>query len=422
MTTGIVDFDLLGRIQALDPGAEALFGHSAAQVLEKERISLLINGRVVLQQLPGWLAAASKEGSWEGDALCRHRDGRKLPCHLRITPLLEGDRPVGFQQQATLLEGVEVASLELPSNPGSELGRWAAITRLPFVTASLAPVALGLALAAWAGQPLGWIPGILALLATLLLHLGANVSNDWYDRRSGTDALNLDYVAPFSGGSRVVELGLVSERGQLIAMIVTFALGALAGLVLVLGWAPGLLWVGLAGAFLGFCYTAPPLRLVARRGLGELSIFLAFGPLLTLAGYAASGAPLSWSAALVGVPAGLWTTGILWVNQIPDVAGDRAAGKWNLVASIGRKHAASHLPVVLGLGHLATILLVVAGLLPALALVSLLPLALVVKGAKIAREHAEDDGIIGACAATVQHQLAAGVLQVVMVALAAWSG
>jgi 1,4-dihydroxy-2-naphthoate octaprenyltransferase len=271
-------------------------------------------------------------------------------------------RPAGFVQQITALPDVAPERLAPPGGLGAVLARLAAVTRLPFVTASVLPVLFGLALAAWAGAAFSWAAGLLATLAVFLLHLGANTANDWYDGRSGCDAQNLDYVAPFSGGSRAVSFGLVSERGLAGIAVACFALGSAAGVGLVVGWAPALLWVGLAGAFLGFAYSAPPLRLAARRGLGEAAIFLSFGPLLTLAGFAAGGALPTWGAALAGIPAGLWTTGILWVNEIPDCAGDRAAGKWNLVAVLGRRRARVGVPVLLGLGHLAVVALGLVGL------------------------------------------------------------
>ncbi len=418
MSTAVIHLDPVGRISAFDPAAEALLGVPADQVVARERMSMLVPGRVAVEQLPGWLASAVAEGAWEGDALLRHRDGRSLPCHLRITATVVDGRPTGFVQELSALEGVAPESLMPPRGFGSELQRFAAITRLPFVTASVLPVMLGLAVAGWAGVTFSWLAAVLVVVAVLLLHLGANTANDWYDWRSGSDAMNTDYVAPFSGGSRALPMGLISERGLALLIAGCFVVGTAAGVGVVLMGSPWLLAVGLGGASLGFFYSAPPLRLVARRGLGELSIFLAFGPLLTLAGYAAAGAPLAWAGALVGVPTGLWTTAILWVNCIPDCAGDQASGKWNLVATLGRRRARWGLPVLLGAGHLATVLLVVFGLLPWPVLASLVALPLLVKGTRVVWAHYDDDGVVGACAATVQHQLVGAVLTTVGVIVA----
>jgi len=105
----------------------------------------------------------------------------------------------------------------------------------------------------------------------------------------------------------------------------------------------GIFAVAKAGFFLGYFYTARPLRLVARRGLGELSIFLAFGPLLTLGtGFAIFNGDLLYSEHLLnciflGLPMGLLTTNILLINQFPDMKSDIQTGKNHLVATFGKK-------------------------------------------------------------------------------------
>ena len=101
---------------------------------------------------------------------------------------------------------------------------------------------------------------------------------------------------------------------------------------------------GLTGLFLGYFYTGRPLRLVARRGLGELAIFLAFGPMLTLGtGYAISVetitlySPEFYMLLSLGVPFGLLTTNILFINQFPDAESDAQTGKNHLVVTLGKK-------------------------------------------------------------------------------------
>src|SRR5207248_4804707 len=87
----------------------------------------------------------------------------------------------------------------------------------------------------------------------------------------------------------------------------------------------GVLAFGAAGAFAALFYTAPPIRLAARRGAGELFVGLCFGPLMTAGAIYALTRELSPMSFLVGVPAGLLTTAILWVNEFPDAASDAKA-------------------------------------------------------------------------------------------------
>ena len=97
---------------------------------------------------------------------------------------------------------------------------------------------------------------------------------------------------------------------------------------------------------LGYFYTARPIRLSSRNGLGELSIFLALGPLLTLGtAFAISSESIYLYSDAVyhflffGIPMGLLTTNILFINQFPDAESDAKTGKNNLVVSLGKENS-----------------------------------------------------------------------------------
>jgi 1,4-dihydroxy-2-naphthoate octaprenyltransferase len=196
-------------------------------------------------------------------------------------------------------------------------------------------------------------------MGVILLHLSANVFNDYFDGISGTDDANNNYFLPFSGGSRSVELGLITPKGQ-FKLASLLMLGAVAcGLPLVIQMGQPVVMVGLAGAALGFFYTAPPFKLIARRGLGELTIGLCFGPLLTVGTVAALSGVIDMNAFWMGIPLGLLTTGILWINQFPDYEADKATGKNNLVVTLGVSasrfgYAAIMLGAFVALGALIT--------------------------------------------------------------------
>ena len=98
------------------------------------------------------------------------------------------------------------------------------------------------------------------------------------------------------------------------------------------------------GVFVGYFYTAKPIRLSSRYGLGELSIFLSFGPLLTLGtGFAITSDTILlysnefYNLLILGIPIGLLTTNILFINQYPDYTSDKKVGKNHLVVLIGKK-------------------------------------------------------------------------------------
>ncbi len=139
-------------------------------------------------------------------------------------------------------------------------------TRLPFLTATIVPIALGGAVAASHHSfALGW--WLLALVAGCAVHLGLNMANDLFDDASGADAANVT-PTPFSGGSRVLQYGLVSRKGMVAACVGFYAVAVAIGVFLAAerGW--WLLAIGAVGVVLSLVYTAPPFRLV-HRGLGE---------------------------------------------------------------------------------------------------------------------------------------------------------
>ena len=201
-------------------------------------------------------------------------------------------------------------------------------TRLPFLSATAVPVSLGIAVAASDGA-FTWWTALLTLIGAFFAHLAINVSNDVFDTLSGADAANVN-PTQFSGGSRVVLYDLLSLR-QLIAL--SAALFGAAGLIgLLLVWITGsltLLWIGVAGVIVGLAYTMPPLKLVYR-GLGEIAVFIGFGPIMLLGAYVVQTGRLALEPLVASVPVGLLVALILYVNEIPDRAGDASAGKRTL--------------------------------------------------------------------------------------------
>jgi 1,4-dihydroxy-2-naphthoate polyprenyltransferase len=211
------------------------------------------------------------------------------------------------------------------------LSRWWTFflaTRLPFLTATIVPVALGGAVAASDGRfTLGW--WLLALVAACCVHLGLNIANDIFDDASGADAANVT-PTPFSGGSRVIQYGLVSRRSMIRACIGFYTAAIAIGLVLAAtrGW--WLLAIGGAGVVLSLVYSAPPFRLV-HRGLGEPVTALGFGPVMTIGAYFVCAQQWSWEAIYASLPVAILIALVLYVNQIPDRAGDAAVGKRTLI-------------------------------------------------------------------------------------------
>lgn len=210
--------------------------------------------------------------------------------------------------------------------------------RAPFITASVLPMALGVALAYSGQSNTAPVLTFFTFLCGTLIHLSANTLNDLFDFKAGCDTPQVNKT-PFSGGSGMLAGGLLSyTEVKTISTILVAASLATGGAVIALS--PGdrsvLLIFGAIGLFLGIAYTAPPFKLVYK-GLGEIAIFLAFGPLPVVSAYYITSGTFSLASFIASIPAGLMTTAILWINQFPDYSSDKKADKNNLVVVMGRE-------------------------------------------------------------------------------------
>ena len=208
--------------------------------------------------------------------------------------------------------------------------------RAPFVSASLLPMGLGIALTYGDTGNTDPMLIFLTLLCGTLIHLSSNTINDLFDFRSGCDTPQVNKT-PFSGGSGMLSGGLLSYREvKSLSAILLAASLVTGGAVVFLS--PGnkfvLLILGAIGLFLGYAYTAPPFKF-AYRGFGEIAIFLAFGPLPVVSAYYIMTGTFSLSPFIASIAPGLMTTAILWINQFPDYSSDKKADKKNLVVLIG---------------------------------------------------------------------------------------
>jgi len=260
---------------------------------------------------------------------------------------------------------------------------WFKAARPEFFTGALMPVVVGGAVAWSEGHNLHWGLWLLTALGMMLLQAAANLANDYYDYASGNDPLNVTFVSPFTGGSRIITDGLVPPRPVLVASLVCLAAGAAVGLYLTYlrGWV--ILAFGLVGGLTGFFYTARPLQL-GYRGLGEICIALDFGILPVLGTYYVQTGGFSRPALWAALPVTCLITAVLWINQFQDYAADRAVAKRHWVVRLGLRRASLVYALLLGGAYLSLALAVVAGILPAWTLLALLTLPLAVKAVAVA--------------------------------------
>jgi len=259
----------------------------------------------------------------------------------------------------------------------SALWTFMVATRLPFLTATIIPVVLGILVAARAGE-WHWWAAVLTLIGGAAIHIGLNVANDVFDDLSGADRANVT-PTQFSGGSRVIQRGLLSLKQMMAIGGAAYAVGIAIGLVLVLTrGSMALLWIGVAGVALSIAYTAPPFKLV-HRGLGEITTALGFGPIMVLGAYVVQTKELAWEPVVASIPVAILIALVLYVNEIPDRSSDAKAGKRTLPVRLSREVVTQGFLVAALAAFAAIAVSASAGVIPRPTLLALLALPVAVE-------------------------------------------
>ena len=407
----VITCDLDGKLETFSEGAASLFGYNQEEVVNKMRVSDFSDGQVVLGHVVGWLAEAVKNGEWEGNTVFLHKDGSELPCSIKITPTKGKDgEHIGYCGVTTPLDNKTADEVRPKINLMTKIFTWLVIMRLPFLTATFIPIFVGAAVANLSGFPVDWGWLGLTLLGGSLLHIGTNTANDYFDHTSGTDEANYNYMVPFSGGSRSIQMGLISAKGMLTVAIVSFALSAVVGIPLIQKAGMPVLWLGLIGFFSGLFYTAPPFRFASRKGLGELIIGLNFGPLMVAGSTLVQTGKLLPEAFLAGIPIGLLVAAIVYVNEFPDHDGDKATGKDTLIVVFGPEKARIGYVLLVAGAFISIIVMALNGTFPMLTLIALVASYFGVRAIQILYKYYDDRLLQPANAGTINMHFITGVL------------
>ncbi|HEV2075377.1 MAG TPA: 1,4-dihydroxy-2-naphthoate polyprenyltransferase [Thermoleophilaceae bacterium] len=247
---------------------------------------------------------------------------------------------------------------------------WLLAARPRTLPAAVAPVVVGTALAATEGT-FRALPFLAALVGSVFIQVGTNLSNDYSDARRGADAE--DRLGPV----RVTAGGLVPPRRVLAWTYAAFGVAVLAGIYLTAAVGLELLAVGIASILAGVLYTGGP-RPYGYEGLGELFVFLFFGVVAVSGSYYVQTERLTTEVLALSVPIGLLAAAILVVNNIRDMDTDRRAGKRTLAVKLGRSHARALFGAGLAVAFAVPVAVSLAGGLDAWVLLPLLAVPLAV--------------------------------------------
>jgi len=263
---------------------------------------------------------------------------------IRIKPFT-----VKYRFVPEILQGEKPTIFEYPENRNSfsswddvkaKARAWKEAVRPLSLTASLIPLLLGGAVAFSVLHSLNVFLFILTLLGGIMIQAGTNMINDWKDAERDNE--NIEGIRPFTGGSRMIQLGLVSRSDMGFFGIVLCALAFLIGiyLVAVSGW--GLIPLIFYGLVAGLFYTSEKGKfsfINLAPGLAEFLIATTFGVMMTMGAFYVQTGFYSLDAFLISLPVAIFISNVLLINQFQDAASDAKSQKNTLVVRLGKRKA-----------------------------------------------------------------------------------
>lgn len=208
---------------------------------------------------------------------------------------------------------------------------WILAARPKTLPAAAAPVIIGTAMAYEAGA-FHLLSALAALFGALLIQIGTNLANDYFDFKKGID--QSDRLGPL----RVTQAGLVTPNQTKIATIIIFALAILIGVYLVYrgGWP--IVIIGLLSVLFGVLYTGGPAP-IGYIGLGDIFVLIFFGPVAVGGTFYVQALSITPEVLIAGLAPGLFSTAILTVNNLRDADSDKLSGKKTLAIRFGKNFA-----------------------------------------------------------------------------------
>lgn len=215
-------------------------------------------------------------------------------------------------------------------NP-SKIKTWILASRPKTLWASIAPILIGTAMA-FSDDSMQLTTAFIILIAALLIQVGTNFANDYFDYIHGVDSK--ERIGPL----RVTQAGLIKPEMMKLAFISVFSLSFFIGLYLV--WLGGwpILAIGIISILSGILYTGGPYPF-GYYGLGDIVVLIFFGPVAVGGTYYLQTFNLNFSVIFSGFAPGLFSMAILTVNNLRDIHTDRQAGKKTLAVRFGATFA-----------------------------------------------------------------------------------
>ncbi|MBC7867976.1 MAG: prenyltransferase [Gloeobacteraceae cyanobacterium ES-bin-316] len=291
--------------------------------------------------------------------------------------------------------------------------KWIKATRIQIHAASILPAILGGVIAYYETGVFHALLFILTVLGIAAIHSGANLINDYFDFKTGSDAANTEHISPITGGSRMLVEGELKPRQVLTAAIACFIVGGIVGLYLFIVTGPVVLWLTLFGIVTSIIYITPKFNLI-NIGMGEVIVGLDFGILIILGAYFVQTGSFSFSAFMVSLPIAIIIAAILLINEFQDAKSDGASGKMTTVVRIGKKKGTLVFAGMLAATVLLILLDIALGYIPLWGLITLIAWPLLFHSVKHARSHYEESqGLVDANMSVIMGQLILTLLLII---------
>lgn len=254
----------------------------------------------------------------------------------------------------------------------------------PFTfTMSVIPPILGGLIAAMEnpGIKINWLYFSLALIGCVIAHAGANMIGDYFDFKK-----RVDREGTF-GSSGVLVSNLVEPKMVFAGSIVAYIIASSIGVFLAFSIPNGLflIIIIIVGAVLGVFYAAEPFSF-KYHALGDLAVFISFGPAMTLGAYFVQVHHFSWTPVLYAIPVAFLVDAVLHSNNLRDIKNDSVVDIKTIAILLGEKNSKLMYYVLVLSSYISIVVLIIANGLPVVSLITLLSLPLALKLIKTVRQ------------------------------------
>lgn len=279
---------------------------------------------------------------------------------------------------------------------------WLVSTRPRTLPAASAPIIMGLALAFYDVR-ISVLIAVFTLISALLIQIGTNLANDYFDFIKGTD------TDKRVGPVRLIQAGMIKKNEMLAAFIITFAIAIFFGVFLVMRGGYPVLIIGFFAVLFGVLYTAGPAPL-GYIGLGDIFVFIFFGLISVVGTYYLQALRVNYVVFIASIAPGLLSIAILTANNIRDIKTDSQSGKKTLIVRFGYNFGIFEYLFCVIAAHLIPIVLVLITRSHYFSLISVLAIILAIKPVKLILSKSDPKSLIPVLGRTSQMLLIFSVL------------